>query len=64
MSEAQTMAKIAALPEILKAAQLLEGYGLLQKDEKASDIVKRYVMENPDINGALNSTGSGGWDDR
>ena len=50
MSVTQTLVKIAALPEILKAAQILEQHKLLPEGERANDIVKRYVEANPDIN--------------
>jgi hypothetical protein len=53
MSEtAKVMAAMAALPEILRAAQILERAGLL-KGESASDVVKRYVAAHPEINVAL-----------
>lgn len=53
MNVAQTMVKMAALPDILRAAQVLEQHGLLQPGEQAADVVKRYVEANPDINAAL-----------
>lgn len=56
MSVAQTMVKLAALPDILKAAQVLERHGLLLNGEKAADVVKRFVAANPDVNEALAKT--------
>lgn len=53
MSVAKTMVKMAALADILRAAQVLERHGLLQPGVKAADVVKRYVEANPDINEAL-----------
>jgi hypothetical protein len=53
MSTAKTMVKLAALPEIFRAAQLLEHHGLLLQNEKANEVVKRYMAANPDINEAL-----------
>lgn len=53
MSVAQTMVKMAVLPDILRAAQVLEQYGLLPQGMKAADVVKRFVEANPDINAAL-----------
>jgi hypothetical protein len=50
---AQTMAKLAAMPDILRAAGVLERHGLLPKGETAAGVVKRYVAENPDIAKAL-----------
>ena len=44
----ETMAKIAALPKILEAAQLLHEFGLQQ--ETPNETVRRYVLANPDIN--------------
>jgi hypothetical protein len=53
MSEtAKVMAVIAALPEILRAAQTLERAGLL-RGETAADVVKRYVGAHPEINAAM-----------
>ena len=52
-SVAETIVKMGALYEILTAAQVLEKHGLLQKGEKATDVVKRYVEANPDINAAI-----------
>lgn len=49
---AKAMAAMAALPEILRAAQTLERAGLL-KGETAADVVKRYVAARPEINAAL-----------
>lgn len=53
MSVAKTMVKIAELPAILKAAQVLERNNLLLHGESAADVVKRYVEANPDINEAI-----------
>lgn len=53
MSVAKTMVKLASLPDILAAAQVLERHGLLPAGETANDVVKRYVQANPDINAAL-----------
>lgn len=53
MSVALTIVKMAALPDILRAAQVLEAYGLLLHGETAADVVKRYVEANPDINAML-----------
>ena len=47
------MVKLAALPEILGAAQILERRGLLLHGEKANEVVKRYIVANPDINDLL-----------
>jgi hypothetical protein len=59
MSEtAKAMAAMAALPEILRAAQTLERAGLL-KGETAADVVKRYVTARPEINAALARAGAG-----
>lgn len=46
-----TLAKMAELPKILEAAQVLRRHGLI--DEEPTSVVKRYVQENPDINQAL-----------
>lgn len=53
MSVVKTMVKLAALPDILRAAQVLEQHGLLQPGEQAADVVKRYMAANPEINEAL-----------
>lgn len=53
MNTTQTMVKFAVLPNILRAAQVLEAYGLLLHGETAADVVKRYVEANPDINEVL-----------
>ena len=53
MDIAKAMAKIASLPEILQAAKVLEQYALLPEGESASDVVKRYVEANPEINEVL-----------
>ena len=47
------MTKIAVLPEILLAAQVLFRYGLIT--EHPADVVKRYVVANPDINKVLST---------
>ena len=53
MSEtAKAMAAIAALPEILRAAQTLERAGLLE-GETAADVVRRYLDARPEIRAAL-----------
>jgi hypothetical protein len=46
-----TMAKMATLPQILKAAQLLYELGL--QTEQPNETVKRYVQSHPDINALL-----------
>ena len=51
MKNIDTMMKIARLPDILKAASLLKFCGLI--DEEPSEVVKRYVNKNPDINQAM-----------
>lgn len=43
-----TLAKIATLPKILEAAQLLYELGLSK--ERPNEVVKRYVLANADIN--------------
>jgi len=53
MSVVKTMTKLAALPDIFKAAQLLERHNLLLHGETAAEVVKRYVEANPDINATL-----------
>lgn len=53
MTTAQTMAKLTALGEILRASKVLERHGLLPTGESANGIVRRYVAANPDINAAL-----------
>lgn len=47
-STAETMAKIAKVPDILQAATLLEILDLLN-GEKATSVVRRYIEKNPDI---------------
>ena len=46
-----TMGKIALLPNILSAAQLLYELGLSK--ETPQETVKKYVLANPDINELL-----------
>ena len=53
MTTVQTMVKFAALADILKAATVLEKHGLLLNGETASQVIKRFVEANPDINEAL-----------
>ena len=55
MENVDTLMKIARLPDILKAASLLKFCGLI--DEEPSEVVKRYVNKNPDINQAMSSAG-------
>lgn len=50
-SNAQTMVKIALLPNILRAAQLLHECGIIKVD--AAACVRLYVKKNPDINEVL-----------
>ena len=52
-SAAKTMAKFAAISEIMNAAQVLEHYNLLAAGETATSTVKRYVQANLDINEQL-----------
>lgn len=47
-SIAETMDKIAKVPDILQAAALLEKLDLLN-GEKATSVVRRYIEKNPDI---------------
>jgi hypothetical protein len=51
MSNTVVFAKIASLPKILEAAQLLYELGL--QTEQPNETVKRYVLANPDINKAI-----------
>lgn len=53
MNVASTMAKMAALSHILKAANVLEMYGVLPEGIKPNDFVKKLVNANPDINELL-----------
>lgn len=48
MNTITTMGKIALLPNILSAAQLLYELGLSK--ETPQETVKKYVLANPDIN--------------
>jgi hypothetical protein len=49
-----TLKKMALLPQILEAAQLLHKLGLTSK--RPATYVKQYVEENPDINQLLQQT--------
>lgn len=55
MNTSVTLAKIATLPKILEAAQLMYELGLTM--EQPSAVVKRYVLANPDINEYLAKPG-------
>jgi hypothetical protein len=47
---------MAALGDILGAAQVLERHNLLPEGEKSNDVVKRYVAAHPEINEMLSRT--------
>lgn len=51
MNIARAMAKMANLPRILSAAQVLHDAGLIT--EAPNEVVKRYVLANPEINEML-----------
>lgn len=51
MNSITTMGKIALLPNILSAAQLL--YELRLSKETPHEVVRKYVLANPDINELL-----------
>lgn len=53
----EKMMALAALPEILQAAEVLQRHGLLEHGEQAPDVVRRYIAEHPEINEALASAG-------
>jgi len=55
MNTSVTLAKIATLPKILEAAKLMYELGLSQ--EQPNEVVKRYVLANPDINEYLAKPG-------
>ncbi|MCP5079875.1 MAG: hypothetical protein GY951_17710 [Psychromonas sp.] len=48
---AESIAKMAALPDILEAAKTLKQYGLIEQEPNY--YVKKYVAENPEINEML-----------
>ena len=51
MTYADTLVKVAMLPQILEAASLL--YDLKLSTEQPAAVVKRYVEANPDINATM-----------
>lgn len=51
MNVASVMAKMAKLPDIFAAAQLLHNLKLLESTP--AEVVKKYVAANPEINEAL-----------
>lgn len=53
MNVAERMVKLAAVGGVLKAAQVLEFYGVLPDGISSNDIVKQYVNANPKINEVL-----------
>jgi len=55
MNTSITLAKIATLPKLLEAAKLMYELGLSQ--ELPNEVVKRYVLANPDINEYLAKPG-------
>jgi hypothetical protein len=52
MKQAETIVKMMAVPEILKAAVLLHSKGLIP-DPPAS-YVKKYLQDNPDVGELIN----------
>jgi acyl carrier protein len=55
MNAAETMTKMAMLPRILEAANLLKNLGLI--DTEPNELIKKYVGENPDINETFSKMG-------